>query len=136
MLIKLNNTYYKIHSDENGLWVDVPERGAVRENTLSSLINRLEFMFDNVSLPQNLFTDDLFVLDEFIRLGFDKLEQQTINISGFRALLKPYGYWTSKAVKASQETDRKRFRLYQAKWTDDEGRTWAQIFTEDELATI
>ena len=136
MLIKLDNTYYRLHGDTNGHWVDIPEKGAVRADSLSELIQKLEWQFDDVSLPQNLFTDDLSLLDEFIRMGFTRLEQKTMIISGFNAELKPLGYWSSKARDASPDTDRKYFRLYQATWTDEGGRAWTQIFTEAELENM
>ena len=133
MLVNIDNTYCKIHSDGAGLWVDAPDGEAIKADTLSSLIHRLESRYASVSLPQNLFADEHNGLDDLIKLGFERLNQNTLRIAGVQGTLKPFGYWSSKAGEARPQTDRKYFRLYQAEWTDENGIKWAQIFTETEL---
>lgn len=133
MLVNIDNTYCKIHGAGAGLWVDAPDGEAIKADTLSSLIHRLESRYASVSLPQNLFADEHNGLDDLIKLGFERLNQNTLRIAGVQGTLKPFGYWSSKAREARSQTDRKYFRLYQAEWTDENGIKWAQIFTETEL---
>lgn len=136
MLIKIDDTYHKIHRDGNNLWIDLHGSQAVSADSLSNLIHKLETFSKSVSLPQNIFTTDLAILDELLELGFDRLEQTVLIFPGKSAILKPYGYWFSKARKADPSADRKHFRLYLAEWTDDEGNQWSQIFTEAELQEL
>ena len=133
MLVNIDNTYCKIHSDGAGLWVDAPGGEAIRADTLSPLIHRLESRYASVSLPINLFANEHNALDDLIKLGFERLDQNTLRIAGVHGTLKPFGYWSSKAGGARPQTDRKYFRLYQAEWADENGIKWAQIFTETEL---
>lgn len=136
MLVNIDNTYCKIHGDDVGLWVDAPDGKTTRADTLSSLIHRLESRYDSVSLPRNIFTDEPNALDDLVKLGFERLDHNTLNIAGVQGTLKPFGYWSSKARLATQQIDRKHFRLYQAEWTDENGTKWAQIFTEAELDAL
>ena len=133
MLVNIDNTYCKIHSDGAGLWVDAPDGEAIKADTLSSLIHRLESRYASVSLPINLFANEHNALNDLIKLGFERLDQYTLRIAGVHGTLKPFGYWSSKAGGARPQTDRKYFRLYQAEWADENGIKWAQIFTETEL---
>ncbi len=137
MQLRIDHTYYPVAVSTDGVSVDIPERRAYSAPNLVELIQRLELDFDDVSLPQACFSDDVHVVGDFLKLGFKYLQAFRMPLDGTTVVVRPMGYWSSRDPESrTTGTGRAAYRLYQATWTPPSTSSalpWSQILTEPEL---
>ena len=137
MQLRIDHTYYPVRVSSDGVSVDIPERRAYSAPNLVELVQRLELDFDDVSLPQACFSDDLHIVGDFLKLGFKYLQAFRMPLDGTEVVVRPTAYWSSRDPQSRVTgTGRAAYRLYQATWTRPSSsgeQSWNQILTEPEL---
>ena len=131
MILKLNHTDYAVSITDDDC-VCLPALG-YRANDLSVLLELLKQDYAKVKLPPNLFTEDLTVIEQCMRLGFKSLECQDIMIDGDLASVRPWGYASSQERKAAPTADHSQFRTYFATRLEGDRKGSHAIFTEATL---